>query len=262
MTAVYRPVQFSMKNANDWKPSKYVLIKGGLRASNDPTHVGIGSRLAANISADIYWQYLRGHCAGRLLDLGCGNVPLFEAYRDLVEEIVCVDWPNTLHRNEHIDQDCDLSKPLPLSSGSFDTIILSSVLEHISEPACLWREMARVLRPGGRILMNVPFLYGLHETPHDYYRYTEYALRRFAELEGLQVLHLDATGGAPEVLVDIIAKNLVAFGWGGRNFANVIQRVAWWLIRTKWGRRVSQRTAILFPFGYFMIVEKPENSRC
>jgi SAM-dependent methyltransferase len=108
-----------------------------------------------------------------LLDLGCGKVPFYARYREYVSETVCVDWSNSLHGNGHVDAECDLTQELPFADASFDTILLSDVLEHIPAPERLWREMARLLKPGGELLSSVPFFYWLHEEPYDYYRYTK-----------------------------------------------------------------------------------------
>ncbi len=137
---------------------------------------------------------IRAHARGRLLDLGCGAVPLYGMYRDLVSEITCVDWPNSLHNSSHVDISADLHGPLPLSDAAFDTVLLTDVLEHMAEPKGLMREVARVLAPGGKILVGVPFLYWLHEEPHDYYRFTKFALRRMLDESGLEVLEIDAYG--------------------------------------------------------------------
>ena len=128
---------------------------------------------------------IRAHARGRLLDMGCGYVPLYDAYRDLVSENICIDWQNTAHVNPYLDQMVDLTGALPFERGSFDTVLLTDVLEHIPEPTNLICEIARILRPGGKLILGVPFFYWLHEVPHDYYRYTEFALRRFCELSGL-----------------------------------------------------------------------------
>ncbi|HRF81361.1 MAG TPA: methyltransferase domain-containing protein, partial [Flavobacteriales bacterium] len=77
---------------------------------------------------------------------------------------------------------------------SFDTIILSDVLEHIRKPEALVKEMYRILAPGGQVIMNVPFYYGLHEQPFDYYRYTQFALRAITEDAGFAVVELEAIG--------------------------------------------------------------------
>ncbi len=245
-----------MKHAERWQPSKYVFRRGRLTASRDPNGVGIGSRLIGDILADYFSQHLKQHCTGSLLDLGCGHVPLFEAYREFVDEVVCVDWAQSLHRNEFLDYECDLNKPLPFGDCEFDTIILSDVLEHISAPHDLWREMSRLLKPGGKVLLNVPFYYWLHEEPHDYYRYTQHALRLFAKTSGFEVLRLEAIGGAPEVVADILAKNCVQLGALGRTAAVALQYLCLRLVRSRKGTTLSRRTSAKFPLGYFLIAEK------
>ncbi len=245
-----------MKNTEQWKPSKFVFRHGTLIASRNTDHICIGSRFAANIIAKLYGHYLPLHATGRLVDLGCGTVPLFEAYRPYIAENICVDWGGSPHECSHLDHECDLNQPLPLGDGEFDTIILSDVLEHIAEPDQLWQEMGRILAPGGKILLNVPFFYWLHETPHDYYRYTEFALRRFAERHGFEVLVLEATGGTPEILADIANKRLRSKTLIGPPLANLFQWLTRLYLRTSSGRKRSRKTSKAFPFGYFMVAQK------
>jgi SAM-dependent methyltransferase len=246
-----------MRNCEKWQPSKYVYKNGKLIASRDPKEVGVGSRLMADLVAGVYSANLQRHAKGKLLDLGCGKVPLFMAYKDYVIENICVDWENTLHKNEHLDFECDLAKTLPFKDGEFDTIILSDVLEHIPQPEHLCAEMSRILAIHGRIIMNVPFYYWLHEHPHDYYRYTEFALRRLVETSGLKLLQLDSIGGAPEIMADIFAKNVLRVPRIGRSLAMFAQWLTAAFIKTKLGRKVSEETKRSFPFGYFLIAEKP-----
>ncbi|MEJ5991559.1 methyltransferase domain-containing protein [Ramlibacter sp. PS3R-8] len=245
-----------MQNQDQWQASKYVWRDGHLAPSLDERELGRGSRLIAGRVAAHYERALATYAGGRLLDLGCGKVPLYSAYRDRVSEAVCVDWAQTLHRNPHLDLECDLSQPLPLSTASFDTVLLSDVLEHIPEPAVLWNEMARVLRPGGHLLMNVPFLYWLHEEPHDYYRYTEHALRRGAAGAGLEVLALDRIGGAPEVLLDITGKLIARWRPGMRRLAWAVHGLGCRWLETASGRRASKNTAGPFPLGYFLVARR------
>ncbi|MGD0126618.1 MAG: class I SAM-dependent methyltransferase [Terriglobia bacterium] len=245
-----------MQNKGKWVPSKFVLRKGALAASRNRSEVGAGSRLIADIVAGYYGAHIPQYARGRLLDLGCGKVPLYEAYRSYVTENVCIDWENTPHKNEYLDATCDLTQRLPYDDGEFDTIILSDVLEHIPQPENLWREMSRVLKPGGNVLLSVPFYYWLHETPYDFYRYTEFALRRFADSSHFKVRVLDATGGTPEILADLLAKQAQVIPVIGRGVAIVVQSATRVLLKTGLGRKCSEKTRKKFPLGYFMVAEK------
>jgi SAM-dependent methyltransferase len=245
-----------MKNCDSWKPSKYVRKNGRLMASRDPNEVGVASRLIADRTAECYDANLKLHAKGRLLDLGCGKVPLYDAYRRYVTDNICIDWVNSAHKNNHLDFEADLTNTLPFLDGEFNTIILSDVLEHIPEPDRLCREIARVLSPEGRLIMNVPFYYWLHEQPHDYYRYTEFALRRFMERSGMRTLHLQATGGSPEILADVFAKNVKPLPIVGTPLALLSQWAVSSFTHTSVGRRISAATARSFPLGYFLVAIK------
>ena len=245
-----------MKNKDKWVPSKFVQRQGVLAASRNRRDVGAGSWLVADIVAAYYGAYIPQYVRGRLADLGCGKVPLYEAYKSYVSESVCIDWENSPHKNEYLDATCDLTQKLPFREDEFDTIILSDVLEHIPQPESLWREMWRILNPGGCVLLNVPFYYWLHETPHDFCRYTEYALKRFAESSRFKVLVLNAIGGVPEILADVLAKQAQAVPVIGQSLALTVQYTTRIFLRTGFGRTFSEKTGKTFPLGYFMVAEK------
>lgn len=245
-----------MKDRDSWRPSKFVYRRGRLIASRDTNEVAVGSRLMVDRVARCYDANLRRHAKGLLVDLGCGTVPLYRAYADLVTDVVCVDLGGTPHAR-HLDVECDLNEPLPFADRTFDTIVLSDVLEHIARPELLWAEMARILAPGGEILMNVPFYYWIHAGPYDFYRYTEFALRRFVEQAGLDLVQLDVIGGAPEVLADVVAKNFAPVPVVGYPVAVAVQWTTKAVTATRFGRKVSRVTGATFPFGYFLIARKP-----
>jgi SAM-dependent methyltransferase len=209
--------------------------------------------------AEAYELSIGAHASGRLLDLGCGKAPLYGVYRQFATDVQCIDWGNSLHGAVYLDKVCDLTGTIPYPDKSFDTIILSDVLEHLPEPMNCWREMSRLLAPGGKVILNVPFYYQLHEEPHDYYRYTEFALRRFAEKSGFEVIELKAVGGVVEILADVTAKLLAQ---AKLNYAaRAVQCLARGFSRTSFGSRISRRTSKRFPLGYFMIAEKNPSER-
>jgi SAM-dependent methyltransferase len=219
--------------------------------------VSIGSRLMADVTAKYYDIYIPKFVHGKLLDLGCGYVPLFDAYRQYITENICGDWENSFHKNEYLDIQCDLTKKLPFADNEFDTIILSDVLEHIPEPKFLLTEIKRILRQDGVVLMSIPYFYWLHETPHDYYRYTEFVLKKFMEELQLELLILEPTGGAFDVWTDLTAKGLSCyFGKIGRLMAMFLQFCTKTFGETKLGEKIRNRTKHTFPLGYFLIAKK------
>lgn len=250
-----------MRHADRWIESKYVQRSGRLVASRHVAEVGVGSRLITDRIAALYDQHLPRYARGRLIDLGCGKVPLYGGYRGLVDEVTCVDWPQSVHAGHHLDLEADLCQPLPFADASFDTVILSDVLEHVPTPEALWSEMARLLAPGGHVVLNTPFLYGIHEAPHDYARYTEFALRRFAQQAGLDVTLLLTIGGSLHVLADLLAKHLAHLPVAGNALASAAQGAVALLDRSRFGQRVAARTGSRFPLGYFLVATRTATPR-
>jgi SAM-dependent methyltransferase len=242
-----------MRNQESWRPSKFVLVDGTLRASRDQAEVGIRSRMVADVEAAVCWSALRKHATGILADVGCGKVPLYEVYKDLVSNVICIDWAHTWHGSSHLDIEADLNRGLPLPDSSVDTILCSSVLEHLRKPDLFWSEARRALRPGGKVIATVPFLYWLHEEPHDYYRFTKHQFRVVCEEHGLRVLEIQESGGPLCVILDIIGKNtpwLVA----------PYQAFACWLSKSRLGKRIDERGVSSFPSGYCVVVSKPQET--
>ena len=245
-----------MRNVSTWKPSKFEYRNGILRASKDPKEVSTSSRFVADIVASQYDSHLKEHAQGHLVDLGCGKVPLYDAYKDYITESLCVDWPASIHKNPFLDAECDLNLTLPFQDEQFDTIILSDVLEHISNPLQLCSEMYRILKPSGKVIMNVPFFYKLHETPHDYFRYTKFALHKFANDSRFKVVLLHEMGGLPEVLTDLSSKLLLNMPLVGKYISLFIQWTGRHFSRSGLGKKLTAKTKEHYPLGYFVILQK------
>ena len=93
-----------------------------------------------------------------------------------------------------LDAIADLSQ-LPFPTASFDACLNIVTLEHVREPALVLEETARVLKPGGRLLLIVPHEWEVHQAPHDYFRYTRYGISWLLERAGLTVLEIRPVGG-------------------------------------------------------------------
>ncbi len=243
-----------MRNEHQWRPTKFMQTSRGLRASRDARMVAVSSRFIADILASQYEQAIREHARGRLLDLGCGYVPLYAAYRQFVESVFCTDWETTLHPCPYLDFTANLSEIIPLADSSFDTVVLTDVLEHIPEPSKLIGEIARILTPAGKLIAAVPFFYGLHEEPFDFYRYTEHALRRLCDLNHLRVLRLEPYGGMPDIFLDLTSKGIAELPASLSVLLRPLHTLSTRVFYTSRSyRRFSKGTASSFPLGYLLV---------
>ena len=244
-----------MKNITKWQPTKYEQAAGQWRVSRDRKELLPASRVSAALSLEAYREALQKHARGHLADFGCGKVPFYGLYRELVDEVTCIDWPGSVHDNEHVDIFADLNLPTDLPKNSFDTIISSSVLEHIWKHDNFWDEMSRTLRPGGHIILSVPFIYWLHEEPHDYFRWTRHALAKACEEHQLSIVSLKPYGGGPDVLVDLLLRSAASFSM---NLAAWLAPAAEWLVTRRRFRRLATKSAEKLPLGYLLVAQKAD----
>lgn len=242
-----------MTNEQQWHPTRYVQSGHLWRASRQTTEVAVGSRLCVDLVGEHYSSAIPQYARGDFLDLGCGKAPLYGLYRQYQDTVTCVDWSQSFHGCSYIDVEADLNQPLPLATEAFDTILCSDVIEHLAEPNLFFRETARILRPGGHLLLNTPFTYGLHEAPHDYFRYTAFALRHFCEQHGLEVVSLKPMGGYPEVLADLLAKLFCRLPVIGGLLAAAIQSL---VFRFRCGARPTLSETYSRPLMYALIARK------
>ena len=81
---------------------------------------------------------------------------------------------------EHVDYVCDISD-LPFADNCVDIVFNISVLEHVPSPQKVVAEIHRILRPGGLVYSDVPFVVGFHASPYDFNRWTDLGLRKLYE---------------------------------------------------------------------------------
>jgi SAM-dependent methyltransferase len=132
--------------------------------------------------------------AARVLDAGAGesrHASCFPQQRYYAVDLALGDpaWDYS-----RLDCIADLAA-LPFASSSFDACLSIVTLEHVRDPRAVLGELARTLKPGGRLLLVVPHAWEVHQPPHDFFRYTRYGVRHLLEAAGLDTMDVVAMGG-------------------------------------------------------------------
>ena len=105
---------------------------------------------------------------------------------------------------------------LPFRSAAFDAALHIVTIEHLREPACALKEIARTLTPGGMLVVAAPHEWEVHQSPHDYFRYTRHGLQYLLEKAGFEVVELRASGGYFRLLARRLLNGLQFFQGGFR----------------------------------------------
>ena len=126
-----------------------------------------------------------------------------------------------------VDVVCD-AHYLPFPAETFDGVWIQAVLEHVVEPIKVVAEIERVLRPGGLVYAETPFMQQVHEGAYDFTRYTvighRYLFRSF------EAIRFGANKGA-EVVMAWSIKYLTWAIFRSRSFARIIGLIAGILLR-------------------------------
>jgi SAM-dependent methyltransferase len=131
---------------------------------------------------------------GCFVDLGCGFMPYRRMIESSVQEYIGIDIENSdIYTADNIvfwD-----GKTIPLENESVDVLLSTELLEHVEFPKDISKEVFRVLKPGGIWLGTIPFVWSVHEVPHDWSRYTPFALSDIIQHPGFSVGKISALGG-------------------------------------------------------------------
>jgi SAM-dependent methyltransferase len=162
-----------------------------------------------------------------ILDVGAGAGLVAQMdFKGRCARVVGIDPDERIAQNPHLDEaHVGFADSLPFEAGSFDLVFSDNVLEHLDEPERVFSEIARVLKPGGRLLVKTPNR--LHYvpavaslTPHAFHRFfnalrgrpaadtfptryranTPSALRRLADGAGLSLSSVELIESRPEYL--------------------------------------------------------------
>ena len=200
-------------------------------------------------------QAAERHARGRLLDAGAGRM----AYRRMLEEFCgayeSLDF-SAPAAGGSLDHVADL-QDTGLPDAHYDSIFCTQVLQHLPEPEQALREIARLLRPGGKAILSVPHLVWLHNEPHDYWRFTGHGLRHLVEKVGLRLVSVEPVGGLVCFLAYAPSTAVLALLWpvrpafrAGLWVNRLFIRLA--LLTDRWLGVKS-----LYPTNFIVVAQKP-----
>ena len=188
-------------------------------------------------------KYLQGtNGSSYILDLGAGRSP----YQEYINR---VRYPNLISLDfapfEGINVTADLNAALPFRGETFDVVILSNVLEHVIDPRSTLEESCRVLKQGGIVIGQTPFLMGLHDEPYDFYRYTAYSIKQLLTVANFKGIHVEELSST-EAMLEELTQQFFSFH-----------------TRTKWNRFVIRlfRKIILSSLGFVRATFGPIKSK-
>ena len=101
---------------------------------------------------------------------------------------------------------------LPVKNASVDVCLNFTSLEHYPDPQQAFREFARVLKPGGRLFLYVPFVQAEHQAPYDFFRYTRYGLAHLCQQAGLALEQLKPANGIFETALNFLGQAISLIG--------------------------------------------------
>ena len=130
---------------------------------------------------------------GAVLDVGCGDKP-YALWLSSAEEHIGID----IVAGPKVDHLLFADKPWPFDDCRFDAIVCTQVLQYVGNPSLFIAEMIRVLRPGGTIVLSVPFNYNEHNVISDYWRYSGTGLTKL--FVGLEIVETRRQGGFGSVV--------------------------------------------------------------
>ncbi|MCX7661080.1 MAG: class I SAM-dependent methyltransferase [Candidatus Omnitrophica bacterium] len=174
----------------------------------------------------------------RVLDIGCGS----KIYRRFISPNFYIGLD--ISKLSYADIIGNV-KCLPFKDNSFDSVIITEVLEHIEEPLIALNEIERVLKSSGIVYLTVPMTWGLHYEPADFWRFTKYSLIYLFKRTNLKIINLERIGGVFSVVGARLADFLYA----------LISKKLFWFIPFRYSEKIAMLAVFLFSF-FFLYLAK------
>ena len=146
---------------------------------------------ALNYSIKSLSRKISGNC----LDVGCGSMP-YKQFFNQCQSYVGLEYESDIAKKSFSPDFFYDGVTFPFESDSFDSLVSFEVMEHVDDIEVFFSEIVRVLKPGGKIIVSVPFCWVEHEKPNDYRRFTKIGLEKYLEKKGFEIEYSRKTTGA------------------------------------------------------------------
>ena len=186
-----------------------------------------------------------------MLDAGCGEQPFRQALEAMGLQYHSLDVQQNAAGTVEFLGALDDELPEAMPREWFSLVLCTEVLEHVARWDRAFANLASLLAPGGRIILTSPFVYPLHEEPHDFWRPTPYAVRDAAAAHGLRVIDERRLGNSWDVLGTLLAATWTYPAdtrFGSRVRAAVARRAHAWLWRALDTGRLRSHVALRGPW--------------
>jgi hypothetical protein len=186
---------------------------------------------------------------GKILDIGGGSNPSYIKQMNMASgsELVSMDLIHPQEGRGNIDLEHDA---FPYLDASIDCILMMNILEHLYNYNHMLSESFRVLKISGTVLGFVPFMVNVHPDPHDYFRYTDEALKKIFNQNGFAIVRLKTVGGGPFY---------VQFNNIGQMFPKYLRMLCFtfYYFADKLAVQIKPSLRKRFPLGYLFELKKP-----
>lgn len=128
------------------------------------------------------------HISGKTIDVGSGSKPYKDLFKNVTEYIgLDIEKSGHDHKTSDIDVFYD-GKSFPFKNSTIDSLVFFEVLEHVFNPDEFLTEIRRVVKPGGKCVVTIPFIWGEHEQPYDFARYSSFGLKHLFDNYQLEIV--------------------------------------------------------------------------
>ncbi|MBI3074750.1 MAG: class I SAM-dependent methyltransferase [Parcubacteria group bacterium] len=201
-----------------------------------------------------------------VLDIGAGPGQFRELYKNC--RYVGMDF----YPFSGVQVISDITKRFPFQENIFDYVVLSNVLEHLNEPKNTLRECFRVLKPGGRVIILVPFIIKVHQAPYDFLRYTHFMLKYLLERSYFSAIEISEIGNTFDLQRSFLTEGF------NIHIKNIRLRITnrymrsllllsllaahktilgiLWCVRRAFGDTINRENTTNIPVGYGAVAEK------